>query len=369
MAKKKRRSANVARKREKRNRNQKSKHKQLALEKQRKLQLSKLDEEGIFNLLMKSRDFINEPEFEKVHFDIDETMAEISKFIEQADISVKLNFEDEDDNRISENSEETNSNFKSEFFQSMNNAEVFWDAFLSEMLVMLVTPEIIGSLKVALSSSERRFKRTGDRSRADVAFVARTFFDVAPKDQYAEHPIFEGIMVNTFRQISMQELSANTEMHHGSEVTTDTINANIHHLDDTISHIEQQSSNDSVNDTFKITYQQLQNGSISDTVLPFPITNTLPAKALYRNCIGIEIRELLNNWEVNHPESYNALYSSESDQEINTHMHITRDRLHLFAHCEEKLTIAMDALETYCQSEVMFLAKTFDEGGDSDGTE
>ena len=63
------------------------------------------------------------------------------------------------------------------------------------------------------------------------------------------------------------------------------------------------------------------------------------------------------------------IHGNASGQMIETYIHITSDRLHLFAHSIDELTIAMDALEAYCQSAVMFLAKTIDEGGDSDGTE
>lgn len=367
MAKKKKRSANVARKREKRNRNQKSKHKQLALEKQRRLQFSKLDEEDIFDLLMNSRRLVTEPEFENVHFDFGETISQLSNYIQLPDMNAELNYDDEgkipddrEDDRIPENGDERNSYLKDQFFQSMEDVEVFIESFLDDAMPNLMTPELIGSLKVALSSCEKRFKRTGDRSQAEVAFVARTFFEVAPKEQYIEHPIFEGILMNTIRLISTQPLATNIETDEEPGIASDTINPNIQNLDDTMLGKPEQSYYDSVNDAFIPDFQQYLDGTISDKY---------PVNALYRNCIGRDIMDLLGDWDTKQPETYNIINGNASGQEIETYIHITSDRLHLYAHSTEELTIAMDALEAYCQSAVMFLAKTIDEGGDSDGTE
>ena len=69
MAKKKgRRSANVARKREKRNRDRKSRQKQLALEKQRRLH-AKSEEEHLHACIAESQKLLDEPELEGVLFD------------------------------------------------------------------------------------------------------------------------------------------------------------------------------------------------------------------------------------------------------------------------------------------------------------
>lgn len=360
MAKKKKRSANVARKREKRNRNQKSKHKQLALEKQRKLQFNKLDEEGIFELLMNSRSLVLEPEFENVHFDFDKTITQLSNYIQLPDINTELDFEDEEDNRISENTEDRNSHFKGKFFQSMDDIEVFIESFLVEAMPNLMTPDIIGSLKVALSNCEKRFKRTGDRSQAEAAFVARTFFDVAPKEQYNEHPIFEGILINTIRLISTEQHLTNTERHAEPEIHSDTTIPNIQELDEPILSNQEQASYDFLNEASVPDFQLFLDGTISDKY---------PVNALYRNCIGRDIVELLGDWETKQPETYNTINGDASGQEIENYVHVTSDRLHLYAHSTDELTIAMDALEAYCQSAVMFLAKTIDEGGDADGTE
>ncbi len=359
MAKKKKRSANVARKREKRNRNQKSKHKQLALEKQRRIQFSKLDEEDIFDLLMNSRRLVLEPEFENVHFDFDKVFTHFSEYIQLPDITAELN-DDEEDNRITENEDEENDYLNDTFSKTFDDIEFFVDSFLDEALVNLMTPELIGSLKVALSSCEKRFKRTGDRGQAEVAFVARTFFEVAPKDQYTEHPIFEGILINTIRLIATQTQATNIEIDEKSGIATDTISPNIQYLDNTMSRKTVMPYFDSDNDTSIPDSQHVLDGTISDKY---------PVNALYRNCIGRDIIDLLNDWDTKQPETYNIINGNASGQMIETYIHITADRLHLFAHSTEELTIAMEAVEAYCQSAVMFLAKTIDEGGDSDGTE
>ena len=97
MAKKKSRSANVARKREKRNRRQKSKQKQLASGKQKKVHYGKLDEEGLFNMLMSSRGFCEEPEFENIHFDLELTKIETVCFFEEAANHFDIEFKNEED--------------------------------------------------------------------------------------------------------------------------------------------------------------------------------------------------------------------------------------------------------------------------------
>ena len=373
MAKKKKRSANVARKREKRNRNQKSKHKQLALEKQRRIQFSKLEEEDILDLLMNSRSLVLEPEFENMHFDLDETMSYLTKYIQLSNINTELNCEDKEDNRKDkednrkdkednrtfENNYERNSYFKGNVFQSMDNLDVFIHNFLAEAMPNLLTSEIIASVKGALSSCEKRFKRTGDRSQAETAFIARTFFDVAPKDQHIEHPILEGILINTIRLISTQKQALSSEMDEETDIDSDTSNANIENLDKPILRNTEQSSYDSLNETSVPDYELFLDGTISDKY---------PVNALYRNCIGIDIVELFENWETNQPETYKTVLGNASGQVLETYINITSDRINLFAHSTEELTIAMEALETYCQSAVMFLAKTIDEGGDSDGT-
>ena len=364
MAKKKKRSANVARKREKRNRNQKSKHKQLALEKQRRLQFSKLEEGDIFDLLMNSRSLVLEPEFENVHFDFDMTIAQLSDYIQLPDINAELSDNEEDD-RIPVNSDEEDNYLEGAFIQSIDDVEAFIENFLSEAMPNLMTSKLIGSLKVALSSCEKRFKRTGDRSQAEIAFVARTFFEVAPKDQYTEHPIFEGILMNTIRLLSTQPLSTqplatNIEVDEEPGIASDTINSNIQDINETMLGKPVQSYYDSDKDTSIPDFQLYLDGNISDKY---------PVNALYRNCIGRDMMDLLGNWNTNQPETYNIINGDGSGQEIETYIHVTPDRLHLYAHSTEELTIAMDALETYCQSAVMFLAKTIDEGGDSDGTE
>ena len=262
---------------EKRNRNQKSKHKQLALEKQRRLQFSKLDEEDIFDLLMNSRRLVTEPEFENVHFDFGETISQLSNYIQLPEINAELN---EEEDRIPENGDEKNNYLKDSFFQSMEDVEIFIESFLDQAMPNLMTPELIGSLKVALSSCEKRFKRTGDRSQAEVAFVARTFFEVAPKDQYIEHPIFEGILMNTIRLISTQPLATNIEIDEESGIVSDTISPNIQDIDDTILRKTVQPYYDSDNDTSIPDFQHFLDGNISDKY---------PVNALYRNCIGRDI--------------------------------------------------------------------------------
>ena len=87
MAKKKgRRSANVARKREKRKRSQKSRQKQLAIEKQRRLRYEKSEEEHLHACIAQSRQLLHEPELEGVLFDPELTYIRVMELLSDQEV-------------------------------------------------------------------------------------------------------------------------------------------------------------------------------------------------------------------------------------------------------------------------------------------
>jgi len=216
MAKKKgRRTTNVARKREKRNRDRKTRQKQLALEKQRRLPHEKSEEEHLHACISQSRELLDEPEFEGVHFDpilMHKRVMEVLEHDETErtdapmDISEYL-LESEEESSEEESIDLTNVNVVDE--TSINaypsvvvpEAEEASDHFRLEVLPYLVTPDFMEKLTQALTACEIRLKRTGNRELAEVAFVTRSLFEAAPPEILAFHPMIQTIGIETLRAL------------------------------------------------------------------------------------------------------------------------------------------------------------------------
>jgi hypothetical protein len=349
MAKKKGRSANVARKREKRNRDRKSRHKQLAVEKQRRLPYGKMDEERLHTCLMKSQDLLEEPELERLHFDLDLVYDEIIQFLS--------------DNKTQHPLQDSDENF---------------EKFRTEVLPRLITPKFMRTLISALTACENRLRRTGERDLADVAFVTQSLFEVAPPDIFAEHPLIHGIVMQTLCLLIEEPPSPNEEHPIVRNILSDVLENR-----DSESQQEAILSNmfsDSIAKEPSFANVESQPIDMPDT-LPIPIVpepavsqpapspDSLPAKALYKNFDGLAIKEVLKTWQGQTLEKETAtqLDFFNVDQEL--YITVTENRVQLHAHSEAKLNTAMEELESHCQSALMYLAKTYEEGGKTDGTE
>ena len=216
MAKKKgRRTTNVARKREKRNRDRKTRQKQLALEKQRRLPHEKSEEEHLHACISQSRELLDEPEFEGVHFDpilMHKRVMEVLEHDETErtdapmDISEYL-LEPEELEPEEESIYPTNVNVIDETAINADQsvvvpeAEEASDHFRLEVLPYLVTPDFMEKLTQALTACEIRLKRTGNRELAEVAFVTRSLFEAAPPEILAFHPMIQTIGIETLRAL------------------------------------------------------------------------------------------------------------------------------------------------------------------------
>lgn len=377
MAKKKSRSANVARKREKRNRRQKTKQKQLASEKQRKMQYSKLDEEGLFDLLLHSREFCREPEFENIHFDLELTQDETVGFFMEVGIRLQSDFIDEESIELVD-IDSVNEDLDDEILsQFTDDFEDFCDDYFTSVIQKLITPELILNVRNALSICEKRFRRIGDRYQADAAFVSNSFFDAVSTDKYGEHPIFEGILIKTFSQILEQPLDSTkqtleTIANYGKEIASQTSDAS----DEGFSSIYLDVVDDEDELTDDLIETEVVEGFIpnyfdsnQDMELFTPSAEEYPAKALYKNCVGIRLPELLQQLQVSKDLNGDTPNVHELLQELETYITVSEDRLHIYARNEDELSIVMEKMEEHCQSSIMFLAKTIDEGGSTDGTE
>ena len=211
MAKKKgRRTTNVARKREKRNRDRKTRQKQLALEKQRRLPHEKSEEEHLHDCISQSRELLDEPEFEGVHFDpilMHKRVMEVLEHDETERTDAPMDISEYLLEPEEESIDLTNVNVGDEAAINADpsivvpEAEEASDHFRLEVLPYLVTPDFMEKLTQALTACEIRLKRTGNRELAEVAFVTRSLFEAAPPEILAFHPMIQTIGIETLRAL------------------------------------------------------------------------------------------------------------------------------------------------------------------------
>lgn len=373
MAKKKSRSANVARKREKRNRDRKSRSKQIAAEKQRKQSYGKMDEERLHACLIKSRDLLNEPEFEQVHFDVDLMYEEVFTLLrDQNETETPIFQIDVEPKIIGVESEQAYlfGNESAEF-------EDICDQFREVVLRRLVTPKFMRTLQSALSACEKRFRQNGDRDQAEVAYVSHTLFEVMPQHILIEHPLIIDIGLKTMQFLVDEPLSIEREETHVRKIVSNM-------LDTETPGYEEGEFTNIITDSIvqeppftDVTAPAVPDTAISNTDndLPTPELNSLPspdtfpAKAIYKNFDGLALKKVLKEWQNESLQNECATQLDLFNEDEELYITITENRIQLHAQSSEKLDEAMKELETYCQSGIMYLAKTIEEGGNADATE
>ncbi len=379
MAKKKSRSANVARKREKRNRDRKSKQKKLAAEKQRKPTFGpygKMDDERLHALLLQTHELLEEPEIKKVHFDLEQMQGAMLKLFFHC-MSEKEPTPDNQNIQPNTNAEDIVTYNKYGIELPMPDMEEVRERFCTEVLLSLMNKKFMRSLFFALNACENRFKQTGNREGAEVAFVAQALFEVVPPDIIVEHPLIEGIGIQTLRQLVENPLPSDIREPIVREFLSDLLeHNNSEHQDDQLSEmfsdktVVEAVSAESEKETIETSDMFLSDNEPPNRVLPSkPDLETLPAKALYKNFDGLAIKDVLKGMNDNifDNETANRLDYYTHDQKLC--ITVTENRIQLHAHSEEKLTDAMKNLESHCQSAIMYLAKTYEEGGKTDATE
>lgn len=379
MAKKKSRSANVARKREKRKRDRKTRHKQLAIEKQRKLPYGRMDEERLYTCLIQTPDLIEEPELESLHFDLDLMYAEMAKFL--------IDIKPEGDSAFSEYAAPETLDVKSDisFFnndmesESQETNEIF-ERFQTEVIGSLITPKFMRTLLSALSACENRLRRTGERDLAEVAFFAQFLFSEVPPDVFVEHPLIQAIGMQTLRLLVENPPSLDEE-HPAVRPILSEVLANDD--EDSESQREETLSNmfsDAIGREHSAANVEVQPVDPLDTLIiqteddppvseSIPSPDSLPAKALYKNFEGLAIKEVLKKWQGPTLEKETDTQLDYFDAEQELYITVTESRVQLHAYSEAELDMAMDEFEDHCQSTVMYLAKTYEEGGNTNGTE
>lgn len=422
MAKKKgRRTTNVARKREKRNRNRKTRQKQLALEKQRRLPHEKSEEEHLHACISQSRELLDEPEFEGVHFDpilmykrVIEVLEHDETEITDApmDISEYLLESEENSIDLTDVNVVDEAGTNEDHPVAIPEAEEASDHFRLEVLPRLVTPDFMQKLTQALTACETRLKLTGNRELAEVAFVTRSLFEAAPPEILAFHPMIQTIGLETLRALveeidiiidgreEVKEILTDVLAQEDSEtyqsqplsvfsgtdsddavesvaLHTETIETEVAVIEDSL-----PTSIETAKDLPAASAQSLepepvvlQEANPPETASPPPTLspNELPACALYKNFNGLAIKEhfkaLTDDASLQEGLANYALVDENEEQiefadvENERYITVTEDRLQLHARSEAELAIAMAEVEARCTSAVMYLAKTVQERG------
>ena len=348
MAKKrKNRHLNIARKRAKRQQNQKSKRKQLAIQKQRALQAAKSDEEQLQDKIVNSRLLLDEPEFENVTFDQDLLRQKAKEAFEAGSFNPEVHG-DEDATP-----------------DSGEGPESISDIFRFEVLRHLITVEFINTVSYALKACETRLKRTGNREKAEVAFVARSLFEYADPETLAFHPLIFNICVRTLRQI-LADPQPETDTITGvlSDVFEDSQLMETEDQPETpTDSAEDEAVVDAASEPIVILEPGEDQATQSETTSPVPevLPETLKAKALYKNADGLEIRNTIefgNGYRVVQDTDSQVEFAHTDGQRYIT---LTADRLLLQCPSIELLDVAMAEVEALCNDTLFYLARTVDD--------
>ncbi len=372
MAKKKNRQLNIAHKRAKRQREQKSRHKQLTVRKQRLLQNTKSDEERLQDKIVKSRLLIDEPEFEDVTFDPDLLRQHVLQLLESQLSSLKagdanavgiahllhLGQDAASDSRADEASE-------IELIpEDEEEHEAMGEKFRCDVLPLLITPDFLRTMTHALRACETRLKLMGYRDKAEVAFVARSLFEIADPDTLIFHPLILKICARTLERVLTQPQFMREERDAVQNVLSDVLR-----LSQTKESVDEQDSMDeeSVEGPEESHQEELDEPEeeLTDEVAPMLDVPTvsledLPAKALYKNFSLLETRHAI---EVGN--GYRIVKDTEQQVEFvhtehQRYITLTADRLLLQCPSKAQLEVAMKEVEEWCGQSVFYLAKTVD---------
>ena len=411
MAKKKaRRSANVARKREKRNRDRKSRQKQIAVEKQRRLPYEKSEKERLHACISQSRELLNEPELENVHFDFESMYTWVTELLEDYEMDSEEEAPLESPEEASEEelvlmeshpeSQLRQHSFSQESVQ-MAKAERACEHFRTEVLPHLVTPEFMQRLIQALTACETRLKLIGNRDMAEVALVARSLFEVAPTEMLVFHPLIQTIGIQTLRMIVEEPDVAFEGREDMKEILSDVLeyeteSAASYAASDPLSLFsdaaavelpaDEPDDEETPADEPDEEEAPEEPESPSVEVEPEPVSEVpeepepepesepepvpeeppaptftpeeLAARALYKNFEGMATREIFEGAAAFVLAAETATQVEFVDVARELYITLTEERLQLHARSEEELIVAMEEIQELCEEALMYLAKT-----------
>ena len=346
MAKKKNRRLNIARKRAKRQQNQKTKRKQLAIQKQRALQTAKSDEELLQDKIVNSKLLLDEPEFENIAFERDLLQQKTMEALE----SDLFSSEGEEGEASTPEDEE--------------ESERINEVFRSEVLRHLITVEFINTMSYALRACETRLKRMGYREKAETALVARSLFEYADPETLAFHPLIFGICARTLEEIlANSESMSNTVIDVFSDVLGANQSTKPKAQPETVGDSDAKEVLDSASELVIVSEPSEKRATETEITPPAPeiLSETLKAKALYRNADGLKTRNAIE-----FGNGYRVVRGSDSQVEF-THtdgqryITLTANRLLLQCSSRELLDVAMAEVETLCEDALFYLARTVDD--------
>lgn len=345
MAKKKKRSANIARKREKRKQDQKSRRKSLAIQKHRRLHGEKSDEERLHEMIMQSHLLVDEPEFSAVTFDPDLMGQYLRELLEsdRPSMEEEIDADDLDD-------------FAPEIMEIED--ETVGEQFRQEVLPRLITPEFIRKITHALSACENRLNRTGQRHKAEIALVARSLFELADPIALIFHPLVLKISAVTLEHLLNQPQFMLEGRDAVQDMLSDVLDFTTTEVDIDLPDDEVYEANTTDSDIPVELGELPADPANEETSVPDISAEELPARALYQNSGALETRQAVEMWD-----GYKLVKDTTEQVEFvhpnfKRYITLTADRLLLQCASMTDLETAMKETEKQCEPALTYLAKT-----------
>ena len=343
MAKKKNRSANIARKRAKRKQEQKSRRKYLAIQKQRRLHGEKSDEERLHEMILQSRLLVDEPELRAITFDTDLMKERVLEVLESRSENA------DEGGAIDRSGGDTLDEIEGEH-------EVAGDHFRQEILPHFLTPEFIHKITHALTACETRLNRTGQQRRAGIALVARSIFELADPQVLVFHPLVLGVTVRTLEYLLNQpgQVSEHDQRAFVQEVISDIHNLRANQDDTELQDGEIDAADLDDSDVAVPSDDEVE----TEVFVPDISSDELPARALYQNFDTLRTRQVIESWD-----GYRLVNDTTEQVEflqpdLNRYITLTSNRLLLQCTSMTDLNVAMTEVEKQCEPELIYLAKT-----------
>ena len=343
MAKKKNRSANIARKRAKRKQEQKSRRKYLAIQKQRRLHGEKSDEERLHEMILQSRLLVDEPELRAITFDTNLMKKRVLEVLESHSENV------EEGSDIDRAGDDTLDEIEDEH-------EVAGEKFRQEILPHFLTPEFLHKITHALTACETRLNRIGQQRRAGIALVARSIFELADPQVLVFHPLVLGVTVRTLEYLLNQpdQVSENEQRDFVQEVISDIQNLRANQDDTELQDGEVDAADLDDSDVAVDSDDELE----TEVFVPDISSDELPARALYQNSDTLSTRQVIEAWD-----GYRLVNDTTEQVEflqpdLKRYITLTSNRLLLQCTSMIDLEVAMTEVEKQCEPELIYLAKT-----------
>lgn len=343
MAKKKNRSANIARKRAKRKQEQKSRRKYLAIQKQRRVHGEKSDEERLHEMILQSRMLVDEPELHAITFDTElmkECVSEVLE-LESPNVEEATNIDRSGDDTLDEIEDEE---------------EMTREQFRQEVLPQFLTPEFLRNITHALTTCETRLNRTGQQRRAEVALAARSIFELAEPQVLVFHPLVLGVTVRTLEYLLNQpeQLPEGGQRDFVEKMISDIHNIGAFEGSTEFQNIEADATNIDDSDVAVDPDDEIE----EEVFLTDISSEELPARALYQNSDTLRTRQVIEAWDGYRLVNDTAEQIEFLQPDLKRYITLTSDRLLL--QCTSMITLeaAMAEVEKQCEPELIYLAKT-----------